>query len=137
VAINKQLFIYISSIITSLRPVTQQLVALLFGMWFRIVNHAESNHMSSEAVAKSIAPSLFHTCAQKKELIEKASQVLQILIDDFGVANMFGRKNIQYFANVTQSGINVLEKFRYEYQYPPGESVPCKFLCRSVVSKNL
>ena len=85
--------------------------------------------MSSEAVAKSVAPSLFHTCAQKKELIEKASQVLQILIDDFGVANMFGRKNIQYFANVTQSGINVLEKFHHEYQYATDDSVPCKCVC--------
>lgn len=52
--------------------------------------------------------------------------VLQILIDDFGVANMFGRKNIQYFADITRTGINVREKYRYEFRYPADDSVPCK-----------
>ena len=49
-----------------------------------------------------------------------------MLIDDFGVADMFGRKNIQYFADVTQTGIRVKEKYRYEYHYPPEDSGQCK-----------
>lgn len=53
--------------------------------------------------------------------------MLIILIDDFGVANMFGRKNLQYFADVTRTGIRVKEKFRYEYQYPTEGSVPCEY----------
>ncbi len=84
--------------------------------------------MTSEAVAKSVAPSIFHTCARDPKKIEQAAQVLQILIDDFGVANMFGRKNIQYFADVTNTGISVREKYRYEFQYPPpGESISCEY----------
>ena len=62
------------SIIMSLAPATQQLLVLLFGTWFRIVNHAEFNTMSSEAVAKSVAGSLFHTCADDPQKIEKAVQ---------------------------------------------------------------
>ena len=117
-------------IITSLPGVAQQLLALLFGTWFRIVNHSEYNTMSSEAVAKSVAGSLFHTCSDDPQKIERAVQVLIILIDDFGVANMFGRKNLQYFANVTRTGIRVKEKFRYDYQYPTGGSVPCEYSMR-------
>ena len=51
-----------------------------------------------------------------------------MLIDDFGVADMFGRKNIQYFADVTQTGIRVREKYRYEYHYPPEDCGQCKYL---------
>jgi len=105
-------------IITTLPPATQQLLALLFGTWFRIVNHAEFNNMSSEAVAKSVAGSVFHTCADDPRKVEEAVQVLQILIDDFGVANLFGRKNLQYFADMTHMGVRVREKFKFEYQYP-------------------
>ena len=104
-------------------------MALLFGTWFRIVNHSEYNTMSSEAVAKSVAGSLFHTCADNPHMIEKAVEVLQILIDDFGVANMFGRENIQYFADMTRTGIRVQERF--EYRYPMEGSVPCELLYRA------
>ena len=83
--------------------------------------------MSAEAVAKSVAGSLFHTCADDPTKVEKAVHVLQIMIDDFGVANMFGRKNIQYFADKTRTGIRVTEKFRYEFSYPPDSVVPCKY----------
>ena len=100
---------------------------MLFGTWFRIVNHSEYNTMSSEAVAKSVAGSLFHTCQDDPQKIDRAVQLLQILIDDFGVANMFGRTNIQFFADRTQTGIRVREKFRYEYRYPAaGGSESCE-----------
>ena len=52
---------------------------------------------------------------------------LQILIDDFGVANMFGRSNIQYFADATMTGIRVQEKFKYEYQPSNRDSISCKW----------
>ena len=115
-------------IIVSLPPATQQLMALLFGTWFRIVNHSEFNTMSSEAVAKSVAGSLFHTCSDDPKKVQKAVEVLQILIDDFGVSNMFGRRNIQYFAEMTRTGIRVNERYRFEYKYPTEGSVPCKFI---------
>ena len=120
------LFLYFPyRIIVSLPPATQQLMALLFGTWFRIVNHSEFNTMSSEAVAKSVAGSLFHTCSDDPKRVQRAVEVLQILIDDFGVSNMFGRRNIQYFAEMTRTG---KEKYRFEYRYPRDGSVPCKYL---------
>ena len=81
--------------------------------------------MSSEAVAKSVAGSLFHTCSDDPKRVQRAVEVLQILIDDFGVSNMFGRRNIQYFAEMTRTG---KEKYRFEYRYPRDGSVPCKYL---------
>ena len=60
--------------------------------------------------------------------VEEAVQVLQILIDDFGVANLFGRKNLQYFADMTHMGVRVREKFKFEYQYPKQGSATCKYL---------
>ena len=83
--------------------------------------------MSSEAVAKSVAGSFFHTCAEDPSKIQRAVCVLEILIENFGVANMLGRKNIQYFADTTRTGIRVKEKFRYEYRFPSDNVVPCKY----------
>ena len=83
--------------------------------------------MSSEAVAKSVAGSLFHTCSDDPNKIEKAVRILQILIDDYGTANMFGRANLKYFAEVTRTGISVKEKYRYDFRYPEeGDPSSCK-----------
>ena len=57
------------SIIASLPVATQRLVALLFGTWFRVVNHCEYNAMTSEALAKSVAGSIFHTCATEPTMV--------------------------------------------------------------------
>ncbi|ESO87292.1 hypothetical protein LOTGIDRAFT_77392, partial [Lottia gigantea] len=40
----------------------QHLIALLFGTWFRMVDHSEINFMSVEALSRSCAGSVFHTC---------------------------------------------------------------------------
>ena len=102
----------------SLPKVSQHLISLLFGTWFRIVNQSEFNSMSSEAVAKSVAGSLFHTCRSDPKLVLKATHVLQILIDDFGVSAMFGAENIRYFAETTQTHISVREKYSVGCNYP-------------------
>ena|SRR6218665_240452 len=122
------LLFYVSiSIISSLSPAVQKLMSLLFGTWFRIVNHSEFNTMSSESVAKSVAGSLFHTCAEDPVKVDHAVHILQILIDDFGVGKMFGRKNIQYFTETTHTGINVREKYQYELSVPAEKSMTeCK-----------
>ncbi|CAH1800114.1 unnamed protein product [Owenia fusiformis] len=114
----------IHTIIEGLPTTVQYFLSLLFGTWFRVINHSEYNCMTAEALAKSVAGSVFHTCADDPQKVDRAVQVLQILIDNFGVANMFGKKNIQYFADMTQTGIRVQEKFRYEYRYPSDASVP-------------
>lgn len=74
----------------------------------------------------SVLATLFHLKLLNILYLTLHQQVLQVLIDDFGVANMFGRKNIQYFADMTRTGIKVREKFRYEYKYPATDSTQCK-----------
>lgn len=113
--------------INSLSTGHQQLLSLLFGTWFRIVNHSDINSMSAEALSRSVAGSMFHTCAEDPEKVTKASQIMQILIDNFGVASMFGEQNINYFAETTRTGLHVRERFRYQYNYPPEEILPRKY----------
>ena len=93
-----------------------------------MVQHSEFNGMSSEAVAKSVAGSLFRSVQNDRKKIDQAVHVLQIMIDDFAVGHMFGRDNIQYFSLQTGTGIRVREKIRYEYRYPVDESITCKLL---------
>ncbi|VDM03784.1 unnamed protein product [Schistocephalus solidus] len=47
----------------------QQLLALLFGTWFRMIYHTEVNAMSVEAVAKSVAGSVFPSCTYSPERV--------------------------------------------------------------------
>ncbi|KAK7108664.1 hypothetical protein V1264_016354 [Littorina saxatilis] len=114
----------VNTFIESLPVAHQQLLALLFGTWFRIVTYAEINFMSVEALSRSVAGSMFHTCAEDPAKVEKASRILQLLIDNFGVAAMFGRQNIQFFAETTHTGIHIREFIRYQYQYPSEDTIP-------------
>ncbi|XP_076466313.1 uncharacterized protein LOC143297743 isoform X2 [Babylonia areolata] len=114
----------VNEFIESLTEVHQQLLALLFGTWFRIISYSEVNFMSVEALSRSVAGSMFHTCAEDPAKVEKASRILQLLIDNFGVAAMFGRHNIQYFAETTHTGVHIRELMRYQYQYPSEETIP-------------
>jgi hypothetical protein len=93
---------------------TQRLAALLFGTWFRVVNHCEYNAMTSEAMSKSIAGSIFHTCAATPAMVNDAVRLIRIIIDDFGAASVLGRANVQYFTERTCTAIKVREKFKYQ-----------------------
>lgn len=101
------------SIIASLPTATQRLVALLFGTWFRVVNHCEYNAMTSEALAKSVAGSVFHTCATEPAMVGNAVQLIRVIIDNFGQPAMLGHYNIQYFTEHTSTTIKVREKYKY------------------------
>ncbi|KAK3593827.1 hypothetical protein CHS0354_011428 [Potamilus streckersoni] len=114
----------ISEFIHSLSLPHQQLLSLLFGIWFTMVHNSEKNYMSTEALSRSVAGSMFHTCAMDPAKVEKASRIMQLLIDNFGVARMFGQTNIEYFAKTTHTEIHVRETFRYQYQYPPEDVLP-------------
>ncbi|XP_064629831.1 uncharacterized protein LOC135488843 isoform X2 [Lineus longissimus] len=118
----------VNSILTSLAEPVQQLVALLFGIWFRMIHHSEYNKMHVEAVAKSVAGSVFQSCTSDPTKVNCASQVVELLISNFGVTNMFGARNVQFFANSTQTGICTRETFKYEYSYPPSDIVPLETL---------
>lgn len=89
--------------------------------------------MSVEALARSVAGSMFLTCADDPEKVERAIRIMQLLIDNFGVASMFGRENIEYFTKTTLTGIHVREKFRYEYNYPSEEILPRKYQFNSLL----
>ncbi|XP_013385134.1 rho GTPase-activating protein 20 isoform X2 [Lingula anatina] len=108
----------------SLSKSSQRFLALLFGTWFRVVHHSEITAMSGEALARSVTGSMFHTCSDDPTKVAKASKVMQFLIENFAVSNMFGVENIQYFVERTNSGIHVTHKFKYEYKYPSEELVP-------------
>jgi len=101
------------SIIASLPIATQRLVALLFGTWFRVVNHCEYNAMTSEALAKSVAGSIFHTCATEPTMVSNAVHLIRVIIDNFGQPAMLGNANVQYFTDRTSTAIKVREKFKY------------------------
>ena len=88
------------------------------------MSYSEINFMSVEALSRSVAGSMFHTCAEDPAKVEKASRILQLLIDNFGVAAMFGRENIQFFAEATHTGIHIRELIRYQYQYPSDDTIP-------------
>jgi len=103
----------VCSIIASLPIATQRLVALLFGTWFRVVNHCEYNAMTSEALAKSVAGSVFHTCAAEPAMVSNAVQLIRVIIDNFGQPAMLGHTNIQYFTERTSTAIKVREKYKY------------------------
>ncbi|GFR59839.1 rho GTPase-activating protein 20 [Elysia marginata] len=105
----------------TLAPAHQHLVALLFGTWFRIVTYQEENcmNMSVEALSRSVAGSMFHTCAEDPAKVEKASRIMQFLIDNFGVERMFGQENIRFFAETAHTGIHIRELYRYSYCQEP------------------
>lgn len=111
--------------ISSLKPSHQQLISLLYGIWFTMINNCDVNFMTVEALSRSVAGSMFHTCATNPAMVEKASRIMQLLIENFGVASMFGQENIEYFAEITRTEMHIREKFKYQFVYPPpDDSLP-------------
>ncbi|KAF6778242.1 hypothetical protein AHF37_01711 [Paragonimus kellicotti] len=106
-----------SVIVSQPKPV-QQLLALLFGIWFRMIYHTEVNAMSVEAVAKSVAGSVFPSCTTSIQNVERASKVMEYLITGFASADLFSRELIEYFTTETRTSISRVEKFKYEFRFP-------------------
>ena len=77
--------------------------------------------MSSEAVAKSVGGSMFHTCQNDVSRITASTKVLQLMIENFGAARLFGKENIHFFTSQTNTGMAVKEKMRFELQYNPND----------------
>ncbi|KAK3097207.1 hypothetical protein FSP39_007494 [Pinctada imbricata] len=127
--------------IISLSKGHQQLVSLLYGIWFTMINNSDKNFMTIEALSRSVAGSMFHSCAMSPEKVERASKIMHFLIENFGVASMFGQENIEFFAETTHTSIHIKEKFRYEFQYPPDlprlEAMKwfCLYLCHEAHHK--
>ncbi|XP_050721717.1 unconventional myosin-IXAb-like isoform X2 [Eriocheir sinensis] len=120
---------HIHRLITSLPSVTQHLLVLLFGTFRVIAMNASraQTGMTSEALGVSVAPSFFQSCvadgktARMEDVIrfKVATQIMQFLIDNFGVSNLFGRANYEYYARITGRILKVEEDWIFAFRYPP------------------
>ncbi|KAK4305767.1 hypothetical protein Pmani_022356 [Petrolisthes manimaculis] len=123
----------IHRLITSMPPVTQHLLVLLFGTFRVIAMNASraQTGMTSEALGVSVAPSFFQSCvadgktARMEDVVrfKVATQIMQFLIDNFGVSNLFGRPNYEYYARITGRILKVEEDWIFAFRYPPDSLV--------------
>ncbi|XP_042222402.1 uncharacterized protein LOC121866734 isoform X2 [Homarus americanus] len=124
---------HIHRLITSMPAVTQHLLVLLFGTFRVIAMNASraQTGMTSEALGVSVAPSFFQSCvadgktARMEDVIrfKVATQIMQFLIDNFGVSNLFGRANYEYYARITGRILKVEEDWIFAFRYPPDSLV--------------
>ncbi|KAJ8307808.1 hypothetical protein KUTeg_007221 [Tegillarca granosa] len=129
--------------LSSLKKAHQQLISLIYGIWFTMVSNSHVNFMTLETLSRSCAGSIFHSCATDPAKVEKASRMMQLLIENFGVTSMFGQDNIQYFSDITHTGIHIRETFKYQFQYPPEDILARKeaikvflvFLCHEAIKR--
>ncbi|XP_053208897.1 uncharacterized protein LOC128392836 isoform X2 [Panonychus citri] len=124
----------IHRLISSLPPVNQHLLVLLFGT-FRAIASTSSKAktgMTSEALGVSVAPSFLHSCSSdgckiaKMEDVRRykiATNVMKFLIDNFGVSNLFGRENYEYYARISGRVLKVEENWIFAFKYPPDSFV--------------
>ncbi|CAD6237674.1 GSCOCG00008295001-RA-CDS [Cotesia congregata] len=127
----------IYQLITSLPIYTQRLLVLLFGT-FRVVavnSDRARTGMSSEALGVSVAPSFFQSCVSDgktakmedvlrfKAEISVATRVMKFMIDNFGVSNLFGRENYEFYARITGRILKVEEDWIFSFRYPPDNLV--------------
>ncbi|XP_076052988.1 uncharacterized protein LOC143032326 isoform X2 [Oratosquilla oratoria] len=52
-----------------------------------------------------------------------ATQIMKFLIDNFGVSNLFGRANYEYYARITGRILKVEEDWIFAFRYPPDSLV--------------
>ncbi|XP_042898219.1 unconventional myosin-IXa isoform X2 [Parasteatoda tepidariorum] len=126
----------IHRLITSLPVVAQHLLVLLFGTFRAISNCAQKAQtgMTSEALGVSVAPSFFQSCvsdgkmARMEDVVrfKVATRIMKFLIDNFGVTNLFGKGNYEYYARMTGRIFKVEENWIFAFRYPPESLVSRK-----------
>ncbi|KYQ59986.1 Rho GTPase-activating protein 20 [Trachymyrmex zeteki] len=119
----------IHRLITSMPIYTQRLLVLLFGTFRIVAVNCERAHtgMTSEALGVSVAPSFFHSCvsdgktAKMEDVLrfKVATRITKFMIDNFGVSNLFGRDNYEYYARITGRILKVEEDWIFSFRYPP------------------
>uniref|UniRef100_T1KEQ5 Rho-GAP domain-containing protein n=1 Tax=Tetranychus urticae TaxID=32264 RepID=T1KEQ5_TETUR len=124
----------INRLITSLPPVHQHLLVLLFGTFRAIASTSKKANtgMTSEALGVSVAPSFLQSCVSdgckiaKMEDVHRykvATMIMKFLIDNFGVSNLFGRENYEYYARISGRVLKVEENWIFAFKYPPDSFV--------------
>lgn len=58
------------------------------------------------------------------------------MIDNFGVTNLFGRENYEYYARITGRVLKVDDDWIFSFRYPPDAMVSRKFTARIVYTLN-
>uniref|UniRef100_A0A1I8GL82 Rho-GAP domain-containing protein n=1 Tax=Macrostomum lignano TaxID=282301 RepID=A0A1I8GL82_9PLAT len=91
----------VRQVLDALPLASWQLVALCFGLWHRMATQSLVPQPAAlEAVAKSVAGSVFHTCAHHPLKVEQASRVMTLLIDGFDDSQqLFSQEMRQYFTD--------------------------------------
>merc|ERR1719348_536151 len=112
---------------TSLPQYSQHMLVLLFGTFRVIATNSVVNetNMSAQALGVSVAPSFFHTCVAagkvaKMEDIERfklATRAVSYFIDNFGMRDLFGRENYEYYARLTGRILKVEDEWIF-FTYP-------------------
>ncbi|CAI4232919.1 unnamed protein product [Auanema sp. JU1783] len=121
-------------IFCSLPVPSQHLLVLLFGTFRMVADSADSfgTKMTPDAIAISVAPSLFHSCIHdgrqaKVEDVQRfklASQVVKSIIVSFGHTNLFPRECYEFYARITGRTLRVDENWLFTFQYPSNLSSP-------------
>ncbi|VDL75708.1 unnamed protein product [Nippostrongylus brasiliensis] len=115
-------------IFCSLPVPSQHLLVLLFGTFRMVADSSESygTKMNPDAIAISVAPSLFHSCIHdgrqvKVEDVQRfklASEVVRNIITSFGHTNLFPRECYEFYARITGRTLRVDENWLFTFQYP-------------------
>lgn len=61
-------------------------------------------------------------------IFQIATRVTKFMIDNFGVSNLFGRDNYEFYARITGRILKVEEDWIFSFRYPPDTLVSSKFL---------
>ncbi|XGW08067.1 hypothetical protein V3C99_010858 [Haemonchus contortus] len=115
-------------IFCSLPVPSQHLLVLLFGTFRTVADSSETygTKMNPDAIAISVAPSLFHSCIHdgrqvKVEDVQRfklASEVVRNIITSFGHTNLFPRECYEFYARITGRTLRVDENWLFTFQYP-------------------
>merc|ERR1719264_860774 len=119
----------VSGLVGTLPVYSQHLLVLLFGT-FRIIaanSQAQGTNMTAQALGVSVAPSFFHTCVtsgktarmEDVERFKDATTATSYIIDNFGMRDLFGRENYEYYARLTGRILKVEDEWIF-FTYPPG-----------------
>ncbi|OAF72143.1 hypothetical protein A3Q56_00084 [Intoshia linei] len=101
---------YIRTILDIFPPVRQRLVALILGMWHKVTKYSDLNGMQLGVLAKCVAGSFFlHSCTSSLEKINRAVEVLKLLIHYFNHARLLGFSKIRYFCDITNTTMCVID----------------------------
>lgn len=52
-------------------------------------------------------------------LLQVATRIMKLMIDNFGACNLFGRANYEFYARITGRILKVEDDWIFSFRYPP------------------